>query len=305
MSQDNLNSQPGNSPDRRQKRYPTPQPFWKAKIIQFLRGTIGVLEVTVDKLEAEPSEEDFSSSERSAWKRILNQIRSFLPAGLGSQLSDTALSGTIAVVAAVLIWGTTSIFTGKPTEVATVPESEPVTVTIPTPEVSATPTISTPEISVDTEPSPPIVEETPVVIATEEPIEELTEEPPEEVPEEIPEPIPTPTPVFIPLTPEQTLIASIENRISEVSDRVSSGIIKSTQANFATSSLVIKVSDQWYNLKPNQQDKLASEMFQRSQELDFSHLEIVDILDRLVARNPVIGTDMIIFQRVLNQIGQG
>jgi hypothetical protein len=301
MSQDNFNSQPPNSPDPRKKRYPAPQPFWKATIVRFLRGTIGILEVTVDKLEAEPAGSDFGST-GSRWSGILNQIRSFLPVGLASQLSDTVLSGAInlrfasaiALLAAVLIWGTTSIFTGKPTEVATIPEIEPVTPTISTPEVAVTPPSSTPEIPVNVEPSPSVVEETPVATATDKPTEE--------VPEEIPEPIPTP--VFIPLTPEQTLIASIENRISAVSDRISSGIIKSTQANFATSSLVIKVSDQWYNLKPNQQDKLASEMFQRSQELDFSHLEIVDILDRLVARNPVIGMEMIIFQRDLNQLGK-
>jgi hypothetical protein len=287
MSQGNPNSQPPNSPDPRRKRYPTPQPFWKTTIIQFLRGTIGVLEVTVDKLEAEPSGDDSGSTGSGG---ILNRIRSLLPVGLASRLSDTALSGAIALLAAVLIWGTTSIFTGKPTEVATVPEIEPVTPTIPTPEATITPPIST-----DVEPSPPIVEETPITKATEEPLEEIPE----------PIPTPTPTPVFVPLTPEQTLIASIENRISQVSDRVSSGIIKSTQANFATSSLIIKVSDQWYDLKPNQQDKLAFEMFQRSQELDFSHLEIVDILDRLVARNPVIGTEMIIFQRQINQFGQG
>lgn len=34
-----------------QKPYQRVQPIWKAKIIQLLRGTIGVLEVTVEKLE--------------------------------------------------------------------------------------------------------------------------------------------------------------------------------------------------------------------------------------------------------------
>jgi hypothetical protein len=277
MSQDNFNSQPPNSQ--------SPQPFWKAKIIQFLRGTIGILEVTVDKLEAEPTG-NHDSDTGGGWQGILNRIRSLLPAVLASQLSDTVLSGVIALLAVVLIWGTSStLFGSKPPEVATIPEVEPITTTIPTPEPSITPSIP-----VEVEPAPPIVEDIPVVEDTEKPIEEV---PPE------------PTPVFVPLTPEQTLIAAIENRISEVSNGVSSGIIKSTQANFATSTLLVKVSDEWYNLKPNDQNKLASQMFQRSQDLDFSHLEIVDILDRIVARNPVIGKEMIIFQRYLNQVEQG
>jgi hypothetical protein len=275
MSQDNFNSQPPNSQ--------SPQPFWKAKIIQFLRGTIGILEVTVDKLEAEPTGDHDSDTGRG-WRGILNRIRSLLPGGLASQLSDAALSSAIALLAVVLIWGTSStLFGSKPTEVATIPEVEPITTTIPTPEPSITP----PEVE-----SAPIVEETPVVEDTNKSIKEI--------PPVVEEKQPEPTPVFVPLSPEQTLIASIENRISEVTNRISSGIIKSTQANFATSTLLVKVSDEWYNLKPNAQNKLASQMFQRSQDLDFSHLEIVDILDRVVARNPVIGTEMIIFQRDVN-----
>jgi hypothetical protein len=278
MSQDNFNSQPPNSQ--------SPQPFWKAKIIQFLRGTIGILEVTVDKLEAEPTG-DHDSDPGGGWQGILSRIRSLLPAGLASQLSDAALSGAIALLAVVLIWGTSStLFGSKPTEVATIPEVEPIATTIPTPS-----------IPVEVEPAPPIVEDITVVEDTEKPIEEI--------PPTVAEDPPEPTPVFVPLTPEQSLIAAIESRISEVSDRTSSGIIKSTQANFATSTLLVKVSDEWYNLKPNDQNKLASQMFLRSQDLDFSHLEIVDILDRIVARNPVIGTEMIIFQRYLNQVEQG
>jgi outer membrane biosynthesis protein TonB len=280
MPQDDFNSQPPNSQP--------PQPFWKAKVIQFLRGAIGILEVTVDKLEAEPVADNYSDPGRG-WGGILNRIRSFLPSGLAAQLSDTALSSAIALVVVVLIWGTSStLFANKPTEIATVPEVEPVTVP-----------------SIPLEPSPPIAEETPVIEDTEPPPEETppvvedTEPPPEEIPPVAVEEPTQPTPVFVPLTPEQTLIAAIESRISEVSE-LSSGIIKSTQANFATSSLVIKVSDEWYNLKPKEQNKLASQMFQRSQDLDFTHLEIVDILDRIVARNPVVGTEMIIFQRQIN-----
>ncbi|MHC5833714.1 MAG: hypothetical protein ACYT04_000000101390, partial [Nostoc sp.] len=48
MSQD----EPINQPP--QKPYQRVQPIWKAKIIQLLQGTIGVLEVTVEKLETAP-----------------------------------------------------------------------------------------------------------------------------------------------------------------------------------------------------------------------------------------------------------
>ncbi|MBE8992338.1 hypothetical protein [Nostoc sp. LEGE 12450] len=278
MSQDNQ-SKPTNEQVNQppQKPYQRVQPFWKAKIIQLLRGTIGVLEGTVEKLETAPppgSEEkpSFLQQLQLRWGGLLRTIRLFLPSNLSTKLSDTALTGIVTGIAVIIVWTTTTVFTGKPTEIATVPPVEEV----PAP----TPTITTPPESVVPEPQPP------------QPPEEIT--PPE--PEPIPTPTPTPTPA-IELTPEQALIAAIENQVAEISDRIASGLIKSIQANFRTSNLTVKISDDWYTLKESQQDKLAAEILQRSQELDFTHLEIIDSQDKLIARNPVVGTEMVIFKR--------
>ncbi|MBE8999115.1 hypothetical protein IQ274_13050 [Nostoc sp. LEGE 12447] len=285
MSQDNQSKptdEQVNQPP--QKPYQRVQPFWKAKIIQVLRGTIGVLETTVDKLETAPppgtkETPGFFQQLQLQWGGLLRTIRLFLPSNLSTKLSDTALTGIVAGIAVILIWTTTTVFTGKPTEIATVPPVEEV----PAP----TPTITTPPESVVPEPQPP------------QPPEEITP-PPEPEPEPEPEPIPTPTPTPTPaieLTPEQALIVAIENQVAEISDRIASGLIKSIQANFRTSNLTVKISDDWYTLKESQQDKLAAEILQRSQELDFTHLEIIDSQDHLIARNPVVGTEMVIFKR--------
>jgi outer membrane biosynthesis protein TonB len=207
------------------------------------------------------------------WGGLLRTIRLFLPSNLSTKLSDTALTGIVTGIAVILVWTTATVFTGKPTEVATVPPIEEV----PTP----TPTITTPPESVAPEPQPP---------------EEITLPPEVQTPPPEPEPIPTPAPA-IELTPEQALIAAIENQVAEISDRIASGLIKSIQANFRTSNLTVKISDDWYTLQESQQDKLAAEILQRSQELDFTHLEIIDSQDRLIARNPVVGTEMVIFKR--------
>ncbi|QKQ75259.1 hypothetical protein [Nostoc sp. TCL240-02] len=280
MSQDNQSKptdEQVNQPP--QKPYQRVQPFWKAKIIQLLRGTIGVLETTVDKLEtaSPPGTEEtpgFLQQLQLRWGGLLRTIRLFLPSNLSTKLSDTALTGIVTGIAVILVWTTTTVFTGKPTEIATVPPVEEV----PAP----TPTITTPPESVVPEPQPP------------QPPEEIT--PPEPEPEPIPTPTLTPTPA-IELTPEQALIAAIENQVAEISDRIASGLIKSIQANFRTSNLIVKISDDWYTLKESQQDKLAAEILQRSQELDFTHLEIIDSQDKLIARNPVVGTEMVIFKR--------
>ncbi|MEH1874526.1 hypothetical protein [Nostoc sp.] len=265
-----------------QKPYQRVQPFWKAKIIQLLQGTIGVLEVTVEKLETAPppgtvEKPSFLQQFQLWWGGLLRTIRLFLPSNLSTKLSDTLLTGIVTGIAVILVWTTASVFTGKPPEIATVPPVEEV----PTP--TPTPTITTPPESVPPEPQPP---QPPPEVQT----------PPPPTPE--PEPIPTPTPTPpIELTPEQALIAAIENQVAEISDRIASGLIKSIQANFRTSNLTVKISDDWYTLKESQQDKLATEILQRSQELDFTHLEIIDSQNRLIARNPVVGTEIVIFKR--------
>ncbi|MDB9327523.1 hypothetical protein PN435_15375, partial [Nodularia spumigena CS-590/02] len=93
----------------------------------------------------------------------------------------------------------------------------------------------------------------------------------------------------------------IENQVAEISDRFASGLIQSIQANFRTSNLTIKINDDWYSLPESEQNQLAAEILQRSQELDFTHLEIIDSQDNLIARNPVVGNQMIIFQQYRNQ----
>jgi hypothetical protein len=269
MSQDNPNSQPPrNKPERqptssRQQRTQM-QPFWKAQTIKLLRGTIGALEGAVEKLETQPA--PGTKQTPSFWGGIIAKIRSLLPASLSAKLSNTALTGIIAAISVILIWTTSTVLTNKPTEVATVP---PVSET-------PSPTITTPPPEIIPEPEPT----------------------PEPTPEPIPEPEPTPEPTpILELTPEQQLIVAIQNQVGEISDRFASNLIKSIQANFSTSNLTVKISDDWYTLKESQQNKLAADILQRSTELDFSHLEITDSQDKLVARSPVVGTEMVIFKR--------
>jgi hypothetical protein len=273
MSQDNQN------PQRPRKPYQRNQPLWKSTIIQFLRGTIGLLETAVVKLETAPPQG--TEETPGFWGGLLAKVRAVLPANLSAKFSDTALTGIIASIAVILVGTTTTFLTNKPAEVAITPPVEEV----PAP----TPTITTPEELAT--PEPPAPEE-----ITPSPSAEVL--PPEPEPTPTPEPTPEPTPTpDVQLTPEQVLIAAIENQVAEISDRIASGLIKSIQANFGTSNLTVKISDDWYTLAESQQDKLAADILQRSQELDFTHLEVVDFQDRLIARNPVVGNEMIIFKR--------
>lgn len=267
----------------------------KTQTVKFLRGTIRVLEGAVTKLETPPT----STTQPSWWSAVLGKIRSLLPENLSSKFSDTALTSIIAGIAVILVWTTSSVLFGKPPEVATIPptlENPPEVATVPptsenppevatafSPEPESNPTIPTP--SDEPEPIPNIPT----------PPELTAPAQPEPVEETLPQLEPTPTPV-VELTPEQTLIAAIEDRISQISNDAN-GLIQSIQVNFEGSSLTVKIGSDWYKLKPSEQDNLAAKMLERSRELDFSRLEITDSQGTLLARSPVVGKDMIILNR--------
>ena len=247
-----------------------------------MRGTIGVLETTVVKLETEtPADTQKKTNFLSRWDGFLRTFRLFLPSNISNNVSDTVLTGIFAVIFVVTIGISTFTFIPKSVEVATVPPVE---------EVIPPKSVIEPEIIPKSVIEPEVIP-TPVVE-------------PEAIPTPVIETEPTPIPV-VELTPEQALLAAIENQFSEISISVKntkdknivSQLIKPLQANFRTSDLTVKISDIWYNLEKSQQDKLAAEILQRSQELNFIHLEIVDFQEKIIARSPVVGNEMIIFNR--------
>jgi hypothetical protein len=261
--------------------YQKNQPIWKTAVIQVLRGTIGVLETTVVNLETEtPADTQKKTNFLSRWDGFLRTFRLFLPSNISNNVSDTVLTGIFAVIFVVTIGITTFVFIPKSsTQVATVPPVEEVI------------------------PEKPVIETTPTSVVEPEVIPTPVIEP-EPIPTPVIEPETTPTPV-VELTPEQTLLAAIENQFSEISISVKNTkdknivfqLIKPIQANFRTSDLTVKINDIWYNLEKSQQDKLAADILQRSQELNFIHLKVVDSQDKIIARSPVLGNKMIIFQR--------
>ena len=271
------------------------QPILKGAAIQVLKSTIGLLENTVDRLEASPQSPTLTSEsitpesiaspttlEPSAastpspgavpstpttqtlqlrWSGLLQWVRSRLPDSLGQKLDDRVLTGAIAGLLVVALWTGSAVLPGKskPPEVAVAPPTAPAPQPVP------------PQVKAPASPQPVPVSPTP-------------------------KPKPTPAPA-LQLSPEQKLIASIQDQVAEVSDRYSSSLIRSVQANFRGSRLVVKLGDSWYGLSETQQNKLSNELLKRAQQLDFVKLELSDPQGVLLARSPVVGAEMIILKR--------
>ena len=99
---------------------------------------------------------------------------------------------------------------------------------------------------------------------------------------------------------DTTKLAKIQERIVEVSDQYATGLVQSIKANSQANSqrLTVTVTDDWYALLPEQQDKLANEVLKRSQKLKFDRLEFADASGTLLARSPMVGSTMLVLERV-------
>ena len=250
--------------------------------VKLLRGIIRKSENAIARIESSPPVDatDNFAQFQQFWKAILAPIRFLLPENLSEKLSDLGLTGIIAGLLAVVVW-TTTLFSHPPQVAIIPPEPVPV-VKISEPE----PTVTPPELIAPTEESKPTeVIPTPDIEVTPTPEIEVTA-----IPEEV-----EPT-LKVELTPEQSLIASIQEQITQEGDP--NGLIQSVQTNFASGSLVIQFKDDWYSLGQSEQDKLAQKLLNETQQLDFTHLEITNSQGDLLARSPVVGTNMIVFKRV-------
>jgi hypothetical protein len=106
-----------------------------------------------------------------------------------------------------------------------------------------------------------------------------------------------PTPPVFQLTPEQSLIASIQDQVGEIAKEYSNEIVKSLEVNFPKSRLDVKVGNGWYALSNEEQDRIVEQISNRSEKLKFQKLNLKDEQGALVARTPVVGKNMVILQR--------
>jgi hypothetical protein len=217
------------------------------------------------------------------WRSIVRLVRDLLPPSANQKLSDPILNAAIAAILIVAIGLTLNSFSAKPPQkLAKVPfpaaQQSPATFD----DFMASGTPKSPEAIAPSEPiSAKFKSNLPDLVAPEKP-----------QPVEI---IPPP-----PLTPEQSLIAAIQNQVAEITNRLGGGLVESVQANFSSSILTVKVAQDWYKLSEAEQNQLATKMWKEANSLDFSKLEIANMEGKLIARSPVVGSEMIILDRGIN-----
>ena len=99
-------------------------------------------------------------------------------------------------------------------------------------------------------------------------------------------------------TPEQNLIADIQSRVSRISRSYGAGLIQSVEVNLPDNTLDVNVAEAWYGLLATQQNEVAQDIFAQAQGLNFGTLQLRDPDGVVVARNPVVGPNMVVLHRL-------
>ncbi|MGB0560717.1 MAG: hypothetical protein ACPGVO_02800 [Spirulinaceae cyanobacterium] len=218
---------------------------------------------------AQPPRPNRLAQLRGLWAKVLQGIRLLLPGNVRQKLPDPVLTAIVAGVIVFALW-LPGALTREPMPEPTAPEP---TAIKPMPDP-----VSTSPAAPQTSPAPP-----------------PTIQPQPTAPQ-----IPAkPTPPLPPqrLTPEQNLIAAIQEQVAQITDQYAEGLIQSLQVDFLAGRLRVVIGADWYDLSGDRQDQVASEVLSRARRLDFTKVEMIDENELTLARSPVIGDQMIIFQR--------
>ncbi len=194
------------------------------------------------------------------WKRFLRWGRSQLPPNLQRQLSDDLLTAIALGLLVLLLALWNPLGLGRSTRTAADHESLPrLTAQAP-----------------DAEDAMAIAEGQPATAAPALPSEE---------------------PRALDPTPEEGLIADIQTRVSAISRSYGAGLVQSVEVNLTGNTLGINLAEAWYGLLTAQQDEIAQDIYNQAQGLHFGTLQLRDPNGVVVARNPVVGTTMVVLHR--------
>ena len=95
-------------------------------------------------------------------------------------------------------------------------------------------------------------------------------------------------------TPEQNLVAALQTKIANITAGYTTDFIDLIKVNLGEDSILVEVNDNWYQLNQSRRNKVSNAILERSRQLKFNHLKFQDSTGALVARNPVVGKNIII-----------
>ncbi|MFN9176767.1 MAG: hypothetical protein ACK58N_20250 [Synechocystis sp.] len=99
-----------------------------------------------------------------------------------------------------------------------------------------------------------------------------------------------------PLTPEQSLLAVIQQELIDLEGLYPPQLIQRIEPDFLVSRLTLTIGANWQQLSAKQQQTLLDTLWQRAQKLSFAQLRLYAPDGDLIARSPVVGQQMVVLQ---------
>jgi hypothetical protein len=231
------------------------------------------------------------------WNKGIKLLKQRLPANL-QELTERFLTVAVITTFVVIYWFFSSLTSGKPA-VAKQPmvSSKPV-LTRPAPQ-RATPR---PVVQPSVAPAPaikpppavaikPVAPAVPPKVVT---VPPPTPQPKASAPVASPKVVaPAPTPV-----PSPTIdLVDIQSKLSSEVANLGEELVASVKTANDNRQINISLGADWDSLSVADQEAAAEKLWGRSQKLDFKKMELFNSNNTLIARNPVVGSKVIMLQR--------
>jgi hypothetical protein len=227
------------------------------------------------------------------WNKGIRLLKQRLPANL-QELTERFLTVAVITTFLVIYWFFSSLTSGKPAvakqpavsskPVLTRPAPQRVTQRpIAQPSVAPAPSIK-PTVQPSIAPAPTVK---PTVVAK--PVAPVTQ--PKvvaEPPVAVAKPVPVPTPSID--------LADIQAQLTSEVAAMGEGLVTSIKTADTNRTLQVSIGSDWDALSVLDRQKVAQKLWGRSQKLDFKKFELLDSSNTLVARSPVVGSNVIILQ---------
>ncbi len=97
--------------------------------------------------------------------------------------------------------------------------------------------------------------------------------------------------------PKGQVPVALQKQVLAIAQNYGESLIQNIQSNSQAGRLVLELSDGWYQLATDQQDRLASELFNMGQKLRFPTVILADNTNHLLARPAIVGKSMVILRR--------
>ncbi|NET49886.1 MAG: hypothetical protein F6K09_14460, partial [Merismopedia sp. SIO2A8] len=98
---------------------------------------------------------------------------------------------------------------------------------------------------------------------------------------------------------DEALASSLQSKFSEqIAYQYGEDFIQGVSVDRPSDRLTITIGQEWYDLSDRQQQRLAKILLQNTQDAKFQNLTLLNLDSVRIARNPVVGEGIIIFQTV-------